>query len=169
MWTCTQLLSAKYCNLLRKTKLQNSYFPHAAHSGKKKKQKQNISSLVELSWVFPSFHVHKGLILRAVESPMAIVVGPLGTVSFPPQHTQSTLTAVLWRENAQEKDVKEVPQSFFSREGSAKEQDSASGYWGQSLRLSIIGYYGSHAFTVFTCLSTPNPCISLCGGVRESV
>ena len=40
---------------------------------------------------------------------MPAVVGPPGTVSFPPQHTQNTLTAALWSENAQEKEnVKEV-------------------------------------------------------------
>ena len=38
-----------------------------------------------------------------------------------------------------------------------------------SLRFSVIGYYGSLAFTAFTFLSTTDPCISLCGDVRESV
>ena len=61
------------------------------------------------------------------------------------------------------------PQSFLSREGITKEQATASGYWEQSLRLSVIGYYGSLTFAAFTCLSTTDPCISLCGDVRESV
>ena len=53
MWTCTQLLSAKYCHLLRKTKLQNAYSPHIPHSGKKKKKSaawQSWTSLHVLSW-----------------------------------------------------------------------------------------------------------------------
>ena len=107
MWTCTQLLPAKYCNLLRKAKLQNAYSPHTPPSFREKNI--YISSLAELNWLFTSFHGHKGLILRSLESPVPAVMGLLGTVSFPPQHTQNALTAVLWSENAQEKeDVKEV-------------------------------------------------------------
>ena len=46
---------------------------------------------------------------NALESPMPAMVGPPGTVSFPPQHTQNTLTAALWSEKAQEREnVKEV-------------------------------------------------------------
>ena len=58
--------------------------------GEKKNQQLDRAELV-----FTSFHGHKGLILRALESPVAVVVGLPGTVSFPPQHTQSTLTAAL--------------------------------------------------------------------------
>ena len=49
LWTCTQLLSEKCCDLLRKTKLQNAYSPHTPHSGGKKRKKERKSAACQ-SW-----------------------------------------------------------------------------------------------------------------------
>ena len=75
-----------------------------AEKKERKKENQQLVraelSLQVLSWTQRA---------DALEPPMPAVVGPPGTVSFPPQHTQNTLTAALWSENAQEKEnVKEV-------------------------------------------------------------
>ena len=150
MWTCTQLLSAKYCNLLRKTKLQNAYSPHIPHSGKKKKKPaacQSWTSLHVLSWTQST--------------------NPEGTWVTNGDHGETTRDHVIpssahrthWLQFYKVKMPKKkkmwrrCPQSFLSREGSSKQQATASGYWEWSLRLSVIGYYGSLAF----------------GDVRESV
>ena len=170
MWTYIQVLSAKYSNLLRKTKLQNAYSPHIPHSGGKK----IISSLAELNWVFTSFHGHKGLILRTLESPMSAVVGPPGTVSFPPQHTQRTDCSFMKWKCPRKRKCEGVLSHSFQR------GERRIGYCIWILRMKpetqVIGYYyGSLAFlkaksgTAFTCLSSTDPCISLCRDVRESV
>lgn len=53
MWTCTQLPSAKRCNLLRKTELQNLSSPHTHHPKKKKKSTAWLSLN---NWLFIFFH-----------------------------------------------------------------------------------------------------------------
>ena len=155
MWTCTQLLSAKYCHLLRKTKLQNAYSPHIPHSGKKKKNQQLGRAQLTLQ-VLPWTQ-------RAYSEASWATSGETTRVCVIPSsaHIEHWLQFYEVKMPKKKKMWRRCPQSFLSREGSSKQQATASGYWERSLRLSVIGYYGSLTFAAFTCLSTTDTYISL--------
>ena len=92
------------------------YIPLIQEKKKKREENQQLVraelSLHVLSWTQRA---------NALEPLMPTVVGPPGTVSFPPQHTQNTLTAALWSENAQEKgNVKEVSSVITFQRGERK-------------------------------------------------
>lgn len=92
--------------------------PTHSHSGEKN-QKLGRAELV-----FTSFHGQQRANPEGnSESPMAVVVGSSGSKPFLPQHTQSTLTAVLWSENAQERNVKEVSSVISFHRGEPKRTD----------------------------------------------
>ena len=101
------LHSAKCCNLLRKAGLPNLSSSHSWLSPCRTlhclENPTTTARLVSNNWLFRSFHGHKGLILRPVEPPMPALVRPPGTLSFS-QHTHNALTAVLWSENAPQKE-----------------------------------------------------------------
>ena len=166
MWTCTQLISAKYYNLLRKTKLQNAYSPHIPHSGEKKKPAawQSWTSLHVLSWTqsanpegtWVTNGDHGGTTRNRVIPSSA--------------HTECTDCSFMkWKCLRKIKCELGVLSHFFPERGVQKNRPLHLDIENCSLRFSVIGYYGSLAFTAFTCLSTTDPCISLCGDVRESV
>ena len=116
MWTDIQLLSAKYCNLLRKTKLQNAYSSHTPHSGLGRGEKKQLVraelSLHVLSWTQRA---------NALEPPMLAMVRPPGSVSLLPQHTQPTDCSFMkWKCPRKRKCEGGVLSDFFLERGEQK-------------------------------------------------
>lgn len=142
--------------------------PHTpSFRGKKSAAWQSWTSLHVLSWT-----------QRANPEGTWVTSGSCGGATrnrVIPSSAHTAYWLQFYEGNAQEKKCEEVSSVISSQRGESRRTGHCIWILRTSLRLSVIGYYGSLAFikaksgTAFTCLSTTDPCIHCVEMPRESV